>query len=98
MEIEIIDKKENKLLFRTEYSAKLLHIKEATPPRVDTKNKLAAKVNADADRTAVIKIDSEYGIGSSNVIFHVYDDSKHMNAVENRHILKRNGFITEESG
>jgi small subunit ribosomal protein S24e len=96
LEIEIIDKKENKLLFRTEYKAKLLHIKEATPKRIETRNKLAASVNADAERTAIIKIDSEFGMGQSNVTFHVYDTPENLKAVELPHILKRNGFLSEE--
>lgn len=97
MEIEILEQKENKLLFRTEYTAKLMHIKEPTPKRLETRNKLAANVNADADRTTIIKIDSEFGLGQSKVLFHVYDTPENMNSVELPHILKRNGFINEES-
>ena len=97
MEIEILEQKENKLLFRTEYKAKLIHIKESTPKRVETRDKLAANVNADADRTVVINIESEFGMGQSNVIFHVYDSPDNMKSVELPYILKRNGFI-EESG
>ena len=97
LEIEILKQKENKLLFRTEYTAKLMHIKEATPKRLETRDKLAANVNADADRTTIIKIDSEFGLGQSKVLFHVYDTPETMNAVELLHILKRNGFATEVS-
>ena len=96
MEIEILEQKENKLLFRNEIKAKLLHIKESTPKRIETRNLLAAKVNADADRTCIIKIDGEYGMGQSNALFHVYDNADNMKTVELPHILKRNGFISEE--
>jgi small subunit ribosomal protein S24e len=96
LEIEILKEKENNLLFRKEYQAVAHHIKESTPKRSATRDKLAATVNADADRTVVIKIESEFGMGQSNVTFHVYDNHEHMKATELPYILKRNGFLTEE--
>ena len=97
MEIEILEQKDNRLLFRNEYRAIIHHIKESTPKRIETRDLLAARVNADAERTCIIKIESEFGMGQSKASFHVYDDSEHMNSVELPHILKRNGFVSEEA-
>jgi len=97
LEFEILEQKENVMLHRTEFRAKIKHIKETTPKRVEAQKKLSAFCNADADRTVIIKIDSEYGMGQSNVTFHVYDNSENMKAVELPHILKRNGFGPEEA-
>jgi small subunit ribosomal protein S24e len=96
MEVEILTNKENKLLRRKEIIAKISHINESTPKRLETRDKLAASVNADAERTVVVKIDGEFGRSVSQVEFRVYDDANHMKAIEFPYILKRNGFVEEE--
>ena len=97
MEIEILNKNQNKLLFRTEITARFLHINESTPKRLETRDKLAATVNSDADKTVIVKMDSEFGKAVSTVEFRVYDDPEHMKSIEFPYILKRNGFIQEEA-
>lgn len=97
MEVEILTKNENKLLHRQEITAKISHINEATPKRLETRDKLAASVNSDSDRTVIVKIDSEFGKSVSKVEFRVYDTPDQMNAVEFPYILKRNGFIDKEA-
>lgn len=97
MEVEIITKNQNKLLHRTEITAKISHVNESTPKRLETRDKLAASVNSDADRTVIVKMDSEFGKAVSKVEFRVYDDPSYMNSIEFPYILKRNGFVTEEA-
>ena len=97
MEVEILTTNENKILHRKEITAKVSHINEATPKRLETRDKLAASVNSDADRTVIVKIDSEFGRAVSEVSFRVYDDPIHMKAIEFPYILKRNGFVEEEA-
>ncbi len=97
MEVEILTKNENKLLHRKEITAKISHINEPTPKRLETRDKLAATVNSDSDRTVIIKIDSEFGRSVSKVEFRVYDTSDQMKAVEFPYILKRNGFLDKET-
>ena len=97
MEIEILTTNENKLLHRKEITAKVSHINEATPKRLDTRDKLAASVNSDSDRTVIVKIDSEFGKSVSKVEFRVYDDPTQMKSIEFPFILKRNGFLEEEA-
>lgn len=96
MEVEILTKNENKLLHRTEIKAKISHINEGTPKRLETRDKLAATVNSDADRTVIVKMDSEFGKSVSNVEFRVYEDPTQMKSIEFPYILKRNGFLEEE--
>lgn len=96
MEIEILSKNENKLLHRTEYIARLSHLKEKTPQRIESKDKLAAVVNSDKDRTIVVNIDSDFGRSMSDVEFRVYESPELMKKIELRYLLKRNGFISEE--
>lgn len=96
MEIKIISERDNKLLHRKEYAAVVTHLAESTPTRQVTRDKLAAHVNADKDRTAVIKIEKHFGIAQSNITFRVYENQDQLLAVELSHIAKRNGFTTEE--
>ena len=97
MEVEILTTNENKLLHRKEITAKVSHINEGTPKRLETRDKLAATVNSDADRTVIVKMDSEFGRSVSRVEFRVYDEPAQMKAIEFPHILKRNGFLEEEA-
>ena len=97
MEIEILKTTNNDLLHRKEITALVSHLKEATPKRLETRNKLAATVNSDSDKTVVVKIDSDYGRSVSKVIFHVYEDTEQLKKVELPYLLKRNGFIEEEA-
>lgn len=97
MEIEIIAEKENKLLNRKEYTARILHMAEPTPDRITSRDKLAASVNADKDRTLIIKIKSDFGKGQSNVDFRVYETPEKLKQIELPHLLKRNGLFSEEN-
>ncbi len=61
MEIEIIAKKENELLDRTEVKFKAVHPKEGTPQREAVREKLAAIMKATKERVIVDAMDSEFG-------------------------------------
>lgn len=61
MEIEIITKKENELLDRTEVMFKAVHPKEGTPQREAVREKIAAILKATKDRVIVDAMDSEFG-------------------------------------
>lgn len=61
MEIEIIAKKENELLDRTEVKFKAVHPKEGTPQREAVREKIAAILKATKERVIVDSMDSEFG-------------------------------------
>ena len=61
MEIEIIAKKENELLDRTEVQFKAVHPKEGTPQREAVREKIAAMLKATKERVIVDAMDSEFG-------------------------------------
>jgi small subunit ribosomal protein S24e len=61
MEIEIIAKKENELLDRTEVKFKAVHPKEGTPQREAVREKIAAILKATKERVIVDAMDSEFG-------------------------------------
>lgn len=96
MEIKIVSEAENSLLKRKEYMAMISHLAESTPTRQVVRDKLAATVNADKDKTLVIKIKSVFGAGKSKVQFRVYEKTEQLKIIELPHLLKRNGFIEEK--
>ncbi len=61
MEIEIVSKKENELLDRTEITFKAVHAKEGTPQREAVREKLATMMKATKERVIVDSMDSAFG-------------------------------------
>ncbi len=93
MEIEVLDKRYNPLLRRTEVKARVSHLGSATPTRSEVRRQLAARLNADLERTVVLKILTPFGVSESNVEAHVYDDKETMLKTEKPYILVRNQII-----
>ena len=90
MNIEIIERKENKLLDREEIIFELQYEGEATPNRLAVQSKLAALVNADAERTIIRKIQGHFGKQASTGYAYVYPTVELMQRLESKHIIKRN--------
>ncbi len=93
VEIEVVEKNYNPLLGRTEVKAKVSHLRSATPTRMDVRRQLAARLNADLDRTVILKIITPFGVSESNVEAHIYDDKETMLKTEKPYILVRNQII-----
>lgn len=93
MEIEVVEKRYNPLLGRTEVKARVSHFGSATPTRSEVRRQLAARLNADLERTVVLKVLTPFGISESNVEAHVYDDKETMLRTEKPYILVRNQII-----
>ena len=88
MEIKNIDKKENKLLNRTEIIAEVHHSKGPTPKRLDLKRQIAAKVGANEDLLVIKKIEPTFG-SKTLVYANVYPSVEELNKIEQKHIQKR---------
>jgi len=88
MEIKNIDKKENKLLNRTEVIAEVQHSKSPTPKRLDLKRQIAAKLGTNEELLVIKKIESTFG-SITRVYANVYPSAKELNKIEQKHILKR---------
>jgi len=96
MEIEIVAKKENELLERTEVTFKATHAKEGTPERDTVREKLSAVLKAPKDRIIVDSMTSEFGrmetVGSAKV----YKSKDAAMKYEREHILVRNKLKEKE--
>jgi len=90
MEIEIVSKKENELLDRTEVTFKALHPKEGTPQREVVREKLASMLKATKDRVIVDAMDSEFGKMETVGYAKVYKTKEAAMKFEREHVLVRN--------
>ena len=61
MEIDILEKKENKLLDRTEIKFNCVYDGKATPKLLDVKNKLVAMLNTKKELIVVDSIQPHFG-------------------------------------
>ena len=90
MEIEIVSKKENELLDRTEVTFKAVHPKEGTPQREVVREKLASMLKASKDRAIVDAMDSEFGKMETVGYAKVYKTKEAAMKFEREHVLVRN--------
>ena len=97
MKIDIIEKKENKLLERIEIQAKVDHVGQPVPKRDDFLSKLAALLNKERNQVVLIKLEAKYGEGKSLALVHVYETADRAIAVEKEFLLKRSGIIQEKT-
>ena len=90
MEIEIVSKKENELLDRTEITFKAVHAKEGTPQREAVREKLASIVKATKERVIVDSMDSAFGKMETVGYAKVYKTKESAMKFEREYVLVRN--------
>ncbi len=90
MEIEIVSKKENELLDRTEVKFKVAHPKEGTPQREAVREKLAGMLKASKERVIVDAMDSEFGKMETLGYAKIYKTKDAAMKYEREHVLVRN--------
>ncbi|HEX9908244.1 MAG TPA: 30S ribosomal protein S24e [Thermoplasmata archaeon] len=90
MEIEIVSKKDNQLLDRTEVKFKAVHGKEGTPQRDVVREKIASMMKATKERVIVDSMDSEFGKAETIGYAKVYKTKEAAMKYEREPILIRN--------
>jgi len=96
MNIEIVEKKENKLLNRTEVHFRVIHEGEKTPERELVKNDLAEILKAKKGNIVLEYLKPEFGIQRSIGYAKIYKSIDDAKRVEKEYILKRNKFGVEK--
>ena len=89
MEIEILNKKENPLLNRTEVQFKAIHPQEKTPKREALKEKLAKTMNKSKDRVIIDSMSSAFGVAETIGYAKIYKKKEDAAEIERKHILQR---------
>lgn len=89
MKLDIINKKENALLGRTEIEAKL-SFEGATPKRAETIKALASAMKTKPQLVVVRSIETHYGGLSADVSACIYSDEKKLELYEREYMRNRN--------
>ncbi|MEM3512889.1 MAG: 30S ribosomal protein S24e, partial [Thermoplasmata archaeon] len=89
MEIEIISKRENVLLDRTEVRFKVIHDKSGTPKRDDIRAKLAEVLSVNQDTLVVDHLNQKYGVNQTEGYAKVYKNKDAL-GIERVPVLVRN--------
>jgi small subunit ribosomal protein S24e len=95
MEIEIIEKRENPLLDRTDVRFVAHHAGDKTPTRDQLRKSVASAVGAKAELTIIDSVRSEYGRGASQGFAKVYTSVEKARHHERHYIQKRNNIFVE---
>lgn len=97
MDVEILEKKDNPLLERTEVTFQVSHAGEKTPQRQAVRDKIAAATGAKTDAVVVTRMRSRFGqpvtLGSAKV----YKSADAARNTERPYLLKRNALIKEKA-
>ena len=96
MEVEVVAKRENPFLKRTEVQFKVSHPNEVTPGRAALREALAKVLHATRDIVVVDFSRSEFGRAASRGYAKVYKSKEDALKVERKHILVRNGLREAE--
>jgi len=95
MEVEIIEKKDNKFFEREEYKANVV-FEKATPSREEIKNNLITRIGKQPELFVIKKMKQHACEKKIYVEFYVYKDVLAMKKIEPLYVLKRNKIINEE--
>src|SRR6267378_3254417 len=96
MQLEVIQRKENPLLKRTEVSFKAIHKAEPTPTRDALRAFLAKELKATKDIVVIDSQASTFGRYETVGYAKVYKTKEEALSVERKHILVRNKLIEPE--
>lgn len=86
----------NPLIGRRELILRINHILKPTPSRLQIRLSISKSLGVDVSRVYVRSIETEYGVGISKAIVHVYDSVERALAFEPKHIVERNGGVKPE--
>ncbi|MEM2878780.1 MAG: hypothetical protein QXG10_04490 [Candidatus Hadarchaeales archaeon] len=89
MKLEIIEKKENKLLKRTEVKFRVEHPGAPTPPRKEVLSGLSQSLGVSEELIALERISGSHGSHISNGIARLYQSREDLVKSERDYLLKR---------
>ena len=97
MDIEIVNKKENTLLHRTEIRFKVTHTREKTPTRDAIRKLLADNMNAKIDTVVIDSVKTQFGKEEAIIYGKIYDTVENAKKIEPDYILLRHKLIEKKS-
>lgn len=97
MEIEIVSRKENMLIERTEIVFKTIHLNEKTPKRTEIKEKLAELLGVSKGNVVIDNMKAEFGRPESMGYAKVYKNMENGKGLERDYILRRNNLLEKKA-
>ena len=85
----VIEEKYNPLIKRIEITGLIYHIGKGSPARKNIREKVANAYNKPIDVVYIRKLESEFGIGRTRALIHIYDSVERALAFEPKHIIQR---------
>ena len=96
MEVEILEKKDNTLLKRTEIEFKIGHPKSTTPKRNEVRDLVATELGAKKESVVIDNLKSTFGKPVTYGYAKVYKSVEDARTIESVHIQKRNHIYVEK--
>jgi small subunit ribosomal protein S24e len=96
MEVEIISKKENIVIGRTELNFKVSHPKEVTPQRKAVRDEIATQLNVQKDTIVIDNMKPEFGKPETIGYAKVYKSKGEAQKMETDAVLKRNNLFEQK--
>jgi small subunit ribosomal protein S24e len=93
MEIEVLDKKVNPLMNRTEVKFKIAHDAGGTPTRKDVREAIAKKMGSSKDKVVVDHLRTLFGRAETLGYAKVYKTKKDAQTEETDKMKKKHGLI-----
>ncbi len=90
MDLEIVSRKDNPLLDRTELEVLAHHTGQPTPTRDEVRDQVAAAMKAKKEQVLVDHMESTFGKGLTRGYVKVYKSKQAAEAIEREPIKKRN--------
>lgn len=86
--MKLIKERSFPLLGRKRFTYEVEHVESATPSKITFQTKVAKAVGVKPELVTIRHVFSNYGLGFSKVIAHVYDDDKVMKVLEAKKVKK----------
>ena len=83
----------NPLVKRRELSLIIHHVGKPTPMKINLRLAISEKMGTPIQHVYVRSVDTEYGVGRSRAVVHIYDSVDRALLYEPKHIIDRNGGV-----
>ncbi|MCE4624740.1 MAG: 30S ribosomal protein S24e [Desulfurococcales archaeon] len=90
---EVVKDFYNPLIKRRELHLKIHHVMKPTPMRINLRLAISERFGTPIERVYVRSIQTEYGIGRSHAVIHIYDTVDRALSFEPKYVIERNGGV-----
>ncbi|WP_457615034.1 30S ribosomal protein S24e [Methanopyrus sp.] len=96
MEVEILDQRDNPLLYRKEVKFVVRHEDGGTPRKSEILRKLAVILDVDKEVILIDRMESEFGKRETRGYAKIYKSVEHLEDIEPEYMIERHKKLLEE--